>query len=264
MSGSSHPRGRPDAGTVSCDAARMPSDAFRALFDRHAAYVLERQLLFEKEVAGQPWEADVEEGLLVVGARRARVEVLATYSSQSQTLLWSWARAAELGQGWPEPATRAASRLRDLGAGVAELESGMISMPSEEADDAILVALGVLGQAGLAGGVPLSYRGDHDHGSVYLYVDAPELVARVECPALRMSSLFPQLLAMGVPLSDPRAAFTSYARAHRMDVTRGPSGEGEETVRARDATGSAVAARFDAAGRLLALTSDLTAEAKTT
>jgi hypothetical protein len=49
-----------------------------------------------------------------------------------------------------------------------------------------------------------------------------------------------------------------------MDVTRGPSGEGEETVRARDATGSAVAARFDAAGRLLALTSDLTAEAKTT
>jgi hypothetical protein len=71
----------------------MPSDAFRALFDRHAAYVLERQLLFEKEVAGQPWEADVEEGLLVVGARRARVEVLATYSSQSQTLLWSWGRA---------------------------------------------------------------------------------------------------------------------------------------------------------------------------
>ena len=235
----------------------MPSDAFRTLFDRHAAHVHERQLLFEKECAGKPWEADVEAGVLVVGAHRVRIEVLATYSSKSGTLLWSWARATELGQGWPEPATRAASRVRALGAGVPELETGMTAMPPEDADDTMLVALGLLGEAGIARGVPLSYRGDHDHGSVYLFVDAPELVPAVDRPALRVVSLFPQLVAMGVPLADARGAFESYARAHRMEVTRSPSGGGEETVRAVDRTGGAVTARFDAEGRLVAIDANL-------
>jgi hypothetical protein len=235
----------------------MPSDAFRTLFDRHAAYVLERQLLFEKVSASKPWEADVEAGVLHVGEHRMRTEVLATFSSRSGTLLWSWARGAELGQGWPEPATRAASHVRALGAGVPELETGMSAMPPEDADDTILVALGLLGEAGVAKGVPLSYRGDHDHGSVYLLVDAPELVPAVDRPALRVVSLFPQLVAMGVPLADPRAAFMSYARAHRMEVTRSPSGAGEETVRALAATGGSVTARFDVEGRLVAIDSEL-------
>lgn len=232
------------------------STAFQALFDRLAPYVLERQLLFEKENAGQAWEADVEEGVLVVGARRMRVEVLATYSSHSGTLLWSWARGEQLGEGWPEPATRAAQRVRALGAEVPELREGMPALSPEEADDAVLVALGLLGEAGLAGGLPLSYRGDHDHGSVYLYVDAPELVTPVDLPALRVVSLFPQLLAMGVPLGSPRASFVSYCRAHAMTIT-----EGHDTVRAVDATGSAVTARFDAAGRLEGIDADLKKDA---
>ncbi|MBN8613957.1 MAG: hypothetical protein J0L92_25395 [Deltaproteobacteria bacterium] len=230
----------------------MTSDAFRGLFDRLAPFVLERQLIFEKENAGQPWQADVEAGTLVIAERTMRIEVLATYSSQSGTLLWSWARAARFGEGWPSSATRSASRVRELGRGVPELEEGMPVLSPEDADDVILVALGLLGGIGVAGGVPLSYRGDHDHGSVYLYVDAPELVSAVDMPALRVVSLFPQLIAMGVPLSSPREAFVAYCVAHAMKVT-----DAERTVRASDRTGSSVTARFDEHGRLEAIDSDL-------
>ena len=230
----------------------MTSDAFCGLFDRLAPFVLERQLIFEKENAGQPWQADVEAGTLVIAGRTMRIEVLATYSSQSGTLLWSWARAARFGEGWPSSATRAASRVRELGRGVPELEGGMPALTPEDADDVILVALGLLGGIGLAGGVPLSYRGDHDHGSVYLYVDAPELVSAVDMPALRVVSLFPQLIAMGVPLSSPREAFVAYCVAHEMKIT-----DADRTVRAIDRTGSSVTARFDELGRLEAIDSDL-------
>lgn len=230
----------------------MPSELFHHQFDRLAPFVLERQLMFEKDNAGQPWEADVEAGTLVVGERRMTIEVLATYSSSSGTLLWSWARAARLGEGWPASATRAASRVRELGRGVPELEEGMPALSPEDADDAVLVALGLLGEIGAAGGVPLSYRGDHDHGSVYLYVDAPEIVAPVDMPALRVVSLFPQLIAMGVPLASPRVAFEAYCRTHRMSVTTS-----DATVRASDGTGSSVTARFDAEGRLEGIDSDL-------
>jgi hypothetical protein len=82
-------------------------------------------------------------------------------------------------------------------------------------------------------------------------------VPAVDRPALRVVSLFPQLVAMGVPLADPRAAFTSYARAHHMAITRSPSGDAEETVRALDGTGGAVTARFDAEGRLVAIDANL-------
>lgn len=229
----------------------MTSEAFQALFDSHAPFVLERQLLFEKEVLGQPWEADVEAGVLVIGARRMRMEVLATYSSASGTLLWSWARGEKLGEGWPERATVAARRVRERAAGVPELAEGMPVLAAEEADDVMLVALGLLGQEG-TGGRPLYYRGDHDHGSFYLLVDAPELVAGVDLPALRVVSLFPQLVAMGVPLRDPRTAFVAYCRAHGMVVT-----DGSDTVRAVDPTGSSVTAKFDGQGRLEAIDSDL-------
>jgi len=230
----------------------MTSDAFQALFDCHAPYVLERQLLFEKEVLGQPWEADVEAGTLVLGERRVRMEVLATYSSASGTLLWSWARADKLGQGWPERATVAARLVRARGEGVPELADGMPTLSPEDSDDVMLVALGLLGVEGVAGGRPLYYRGDHDHGSFYLLVDAPELVPPVEQPALRVVSLFPQLVAMGVPLRSPRAAFAAYCRAHGMEIT-----ESHDTVRAVDASASSVTAKFDAEGRLEAMDSDL-------
>jgi len=230
----------------------MTSDAFRELFDRLAPFVLERQLIFEKENAGHPWEADVEAGTLVIAGRTMRIEVLATYSSQSGTLLWSWARAARFGEGWPSSATRAASRVRELGRGVPELEDGMPTLTPEDADDVILVALGLLGGIGAAGGVPLSYRGDHDHGSVYLYVDAPELVSAVDMPALRVVSLFPQMIAMGVPLSRPRDAFAASCLTHQMKVS-----DADRTVRAVDRTGSSVTARFDELGRLEGIDSDL-------
>lgn len=230
----------------------MTSEALQDLFDRHAPYVLERQLLFEKEVLGQPWEADVESGVLVIGERRVRTEVLATYSSASATLLWSWARADKLGQGWPESVTVAARRVRDRAADVPELAEGMPALSPEDSDDVMLVALGLLGEEGTAGGRPLYYRGDHDHGSFYLLVDAPELVPPVEHPALRVVSLFPQLVAMGVPLRSPRAAFASYCRAHAMQLS-----EGHDTVRAVDGSGSSVTAKFDADGRLEAIDSDL-------
>jgi len=230
----------------------MPSPAFQSLFDRHAPYVLERQLLFEKEVMGQPWEASVDEGVLAIGKRRVRMQVLATYSTQSGTLLWSWARADKLGEGWPAHAIVAAERLRALGTGVPELEDGMPTLAPEEADDVILVALGLLGKDGFAEGVPLYYRGDHEHGSFYLLVDAPELVEAVDMPALRVSSLFPQLVAMGVPLGSPRESFVAYCETHGMEVTR----EGE-VVRAVDGTGSSVTARFDDAGRMESIEADL-------
>jgi hypothetical protein len=230
----------------------MTSPPLAALFDRLAPYVLERQLLFEKEVMGQPWEADVEAGRLVVGGQSLRIEVLATYSSQTGTLLWSWARGERFGEGWPASATVSASRLRELGAGVPELEDGMLALAPEEADDLVLVALGLLGEAGVASGVPLSYRGDHAHGSVYLLVDAPERVEPVDMPALRVVSLFPQLVGMGVPLSSPRAAFVAYCARHGMQLT-----EGHDTVRAVDATGSSVTARFDVDGRLEGIDADL-------
>jgi hypothetical protein len=86
---------------------------------------------------------------------------------------------------------------------------------------------------------------------------SPELVPAVDRPALRVVSLFPQLVAMGVPLADPRSAFESYAHAHHMEVTRSPSGDGEQTVRALDTTGGSVTARFDAEGRLVAIDADL-------
>lgn len=230
----------------------MASHALRALFDRTAPYVLERQLLFEKEVQGKAWEADVEAGVLTVGERRVRMEVLATYSSQSGTLLWAWARGEVLGQGWPEEAIVSARKLRALGEGVPELAEAMPALSPEEADDLVLAGLGLLAEAGVAGGVPLYYRGDHEHGSFYLLVDAPELVERVDMPALRVVSLFPQLVAMGVPLSSPRAAFVAYCEKHAMTVTAS-----HDTVRAVDASGSSVTARFDAEGGLEAIDADL-------
>ncbi|MBX7196729.1 MAG: hypothetical protein K1X94_32045 [Sandaracinaceae bacterium] len=230
----------------------MATRAFQGLFDRFAPLVLERQLRFEKENAGRPWEADVEAGTLVLGDHRLRIEVLATYSSSSGTLLWSWARAERYGQGWPAHATLAASRVRALGAGVPELEDGMPTLSPEDADDVMIVALGLLGEVGLAGGQPLLYRGDHEHGSVYLYVDAPDRVEPVELPALRISSFFPQLLAMGVPLTDVRAAFVAYCAAHGMEVV-----DGEAAVTATDRSGSSLTARFDEHGRLTDLDASL-------
>lgn len=226
----------------------MRSPAFRELFDAHAPFVLDRQLLFEKRVAGQAWRADVEAGTLEVGSLVARAEVLATYSNASGTFLWSWARAAELGTGWPARATAAAGRVRALGSDVPELSEGMLAMSAEDADDVVLVALGLLGRDGYAAGRPLSFRGDHEHGSVYLVLDAPDLVEPVDCAARRVVALFPQLLAMGVPIEKPRAAFVAYCRAHGMRIV-----ESHDTVRSEDATGSSVTARFDATGQLGAI-----------
>lgn len=229
-------------------------EAFNELFDRHAAYAMDGQQEMERIAVGQPWDADIDGGSLTVGNFTTRIQVLASYSKVSGTLLWAWARARELGEGWPEHATLASKHIATLGKDAPELSAGIAKLSEEEADDAVLIGVALLDVAGRnAVGVdaPAFYRGDHAQGSIYLLVDSAKLRVKPEHIALHVMNRFAEYIQIGMPFTSAQRAFEHYARAHKMTVE-----VNETTVLASEPRGI-VTAKFDASGRLANINGEL-------
>lgn len=225
------------------------SEAFNELFDRHAAFAMDSQQEMERIAVDQPWHADIDGGSLTVGNFTTRIQVLASYSKVSSTLLWAWARARELGEGWPEKMTLASKHIATLGHAAPELSAGIAKLSEEEADDAVLVGVALLDVAGRnAVGVdaPAFYRGDHAQGSIYLLVDSAKLrPIRDENLASYVMERFVTYVKMGMPFTSAQRAFEHYARAHQLAVeVKGT------TVVATDNDEGVLTAEFDATGRL--------------
>ena len=230
------------------------SDAFNELFDRHAAFAMDSQQEMERIAAGQPWDADIDGGQLTVGSFTTRIQVLASYSKVSSTLLWAWARERELGQGWPVHTTLASKHIATLGHAAHELSAGIAKLTEEEADDAVLIGVALLQEAGRkAVGVdaPAFYRGDHAQGSIYLLVDSAKLSTKPEHIALHVMNRFAEYVKIGLPFTSAQRAFEHYARAHTMTVE-----VKETTVIATEPRG-VLTAKFDAQGRLANINGEL-------
>lgn len=226
------------------------SDAFNELFDRHAAFAMDSQQEMERIAVGQPWDADIDGGSLTVGSFTTRIQVLASYSKVSSTLLWAWARERELGEGWPVHMTPASKHIATLGHAAPELSAGIAKLGEDEADDAVLVGVALLHAAGRdAVGVdaPAFYRGDHAQGSIYLLVDSAKLRPKrdADLAAYVMDRFVTYTKKMGMPFTSAQRAFEHYAAAHKMKVEVTGT-----TVNATDSAGGIVTAEFDASGKL--------------
>ena len=225
------------------------SEAFNELFDRHAAYAMDGQQEMERISVDQPWDADIDGGSLTVGNFTTRIQVLASYSQVSGTLLWAWARRRELGEGWPEHTTLASKHIATLGKDAPEFSAGIAKLSEDEADDAVLIGVALLDAAGrTAVGVdaPAFYRGDHAQGSIYLLIDSAKLrPIREENLASYVMDRFVTYVKMGMPFTSAQRAFEHYARAHKLRVEATGT-----TVLATDDDEGVVTAEFDTTGKL--------------
>ncbi|MQY04706.1 DUF6882 domain-containing protein [Actinomadura macrotermitis] len=130
---------------------RTFSDALLELAAPHLAVTAERLERHHSALAGQPFERDLARGTGRVGDRDVRVGVLGSYA-ENRTFQWFWAAGVRPGS----PGAEHAERLRALGEehGVPELTEPLLDLgafydPRAAADDLAVMALGLLGAAGV-------------------------------------------------------------------------------------------------------------------
>ena len=69
--------------------------SFSSLYDRYAIMGFEKQLDFAERVENLDWNVDLKAGKITFGEQETYpVQVLGSFSFESQTWLWSWANQA--------------------------------------------------------------------------------------------------------------------------------------------------------------------------
>lgn len=199
----------------------------QSLFDEHAGLALSRQNDLGARIGDWAWEFDADQGSMTFrkagffgfGGKQIRsaCQVLGTEAHASQTWLWAWANTQS---DLPESILRASAGLRTRGEreGVRELTERKLSLDAWDGHRIAMIASGLTRCAGY-------YRGPYEGGALFVLLTSPELESPVERPALRYSTVLPELV-QGFVVRDHRLAARGLARGLGMRVEE----QGEQLV----------------------------------
>lgn len=203
----------------------------QALFDEHAGLGLSRQQDLAAQIGDWRWDFDGDAGTMTFskpgfmgfGGKRISTacQVLGSESEVSATWLWSWANTQSA---LPEGVLRAANALKARGErdGIPELTMRSFNLDAWDGHQLSLIASGTSQCAGY-------YRGPYPNGSIWVLLTGPELVKPVDRPALRFSTVLPQLIS-SFEVHDHRLAAQGLARGLGLTF----AGDAEATVGGAD------------------------------
>lgn len=221
-------------------------DRMIELLHDHAAASFDKQLHFGEQLPSEwNWTMDVEKGILTIKGSgifgkkyRSPIQILGTESFESGTWLWSWANEAS---GIPERLLLDSKRLRALGEkeNVAAFMHPKLQLEEGFADTILLLAAGYCRATAY-------FRGDYDSGRVFLLIKDSEFQRKIENPAHRVASVFPQVLE-AVDLEDHKRAFRCYLRFYGFQIQ-----EGQDSLKGKIGH-EALTAKFDNQNRLVEL-----------
>ena len=197
----------------------MPT--MRELFEENVGLAMSRQRDLAEKIGSWDWGLEMgtgtmtftKKGFLGFGTKRivTSVQVLGSESEISQTWLWAWANTQS---DIPAELLRACESLRARGQreGIAECTEPQLSLDPWDGHRIAMIA------SGLTPGCAGYYRGPYDGGAIFVLLTGPELVTPVEMPALRFSTLYPEIL-MQAEITDHRRAARGFARGLGLTVT---------------------------------------------
>lgn len=213
------------------------NDSLRALYERHVARSLDKQLHLSELVEEANWEFALQEGLLSFSnGLEFKVQLLGTEADGDRSWLWSWANQT---QGIPAELLEDARALKALGEAQDVHELREPSFPQAQADGH---TLGLIA-AGLREACAY-YRGPYEGGALFLLIQDEGYPVRDTPPLLRISTVFPQVLTM-VEVAH-RPALIGYAESYGLRVEE----EGDKVV----IEDGGLVGKFGEAGQLTQLT----------
>jgi hypothetical protein len=211
---------------------------FHDLFLRTVAAAFDKQLALSELIGDSGWSFDMDQGILAFGSSyHFKVQLLGTESDVSSSWLWAWANEQS---GIPDALLEAAHQLRTYG------QQNQIDALTEPAYDlqpnlhghflSMVASIVCKGDA--------YYRGPYDGGALFMLIKDPAFPRSTVDPALRIVSIFPELI-MNVEISDHQVAFAYYLRYYHAEVS-----SRERSVVGKFNSGKVVTAAFDGANRL--------------
>jgi hypothetical protein len=215
-----------------------------ALLNQFAALAAERQTLWMLGREAQSWNYSMDSGLLEIGGKAYRAQILGTESDDDRMFLWAWAnKESQI----PTKLQEAANQLRALGKSkqITALTTPSLSLKDMDARAIGLIAVGVLGSKGY-------YIGNAGAGlRLLLLVDDPQLPELGPPNTPTVINTFASLLKV-VPLTNHQEAFSAYLSARGYQVKLGP-----RKLTAKHPTSPGVEADFDELGRLTTMRSTI-------
>lgn len=212
-----------------------PAASEQELLERYAALAYDRQNDLADVIGDNNWQFDMDSGTIAFGPERVfPVQLLGTFSHQSDSWLWAWANEQS---GIPARLLEQARQLRSYGEqhGIERLTT-----PSFAATDMDLHAIGSIA-AGMfdASGY---YLADYGQGILVLTVKSEQVDRVRKNDFARVLTTFPQAISLFA--MHHRPALIHYLRHKGYAVT-----ETTDAVTATDGTAT-LTATFDDLGRL--------------
>lgn len=212
------------------------------LFEDHVASSYEKQEHLAQVIGEHAWEFEMASGTLTFKQREASLEtgvqLLGTQSFLTNTWLWAWGNEeSEI----PEDLLGAADHLREVGErdGIRSLIEPELSIDENDGHRLAMIACGMLQ-------LPGYYRGPYGDGAAFFLIQEAEwAIEQVQRPALRVATVFPQVLT-AFEINDHARALRGHLRYHDAEIAE----ERRERVAARFPHGEVLLALFDAYGRL--------------
>ena len=226
------------------------SDAFDALFAKHALSAYARQLILADALDGQGgWDADLAAGTLSFeGGDSYACGLLGSFGEAAGTWRWAWANDAM--QGLPDEVLAAARTMQEIGNRQDVPELREPEFPADE-DLCHRLAMVTVGETG-AGAY---YRGPYGGGAAYLVLREPLPRTEPHTTARIIRVIGEGTSTFELP---HREAVTAYLAAEGLSVEDGEQ-EGEIIATAEDGT---VRLRFDGLGRIAEMKGMMAAQRK--
>lgn len=207
---------------------------YDTLFEQYAGIAFEKQYSLADVIGDSDWNVDTTTGLIAFGEIEMPIQVLGTYSFQSETWLWAWANQAS---GIPENLLTQANELKKLGEeyNIEFLTKDQYKIEATDAHALGIIASGKFGSSAY-------YAGNFGDGIVLVTVESSLIDQMGYNEQARILQSFPQLIsAFGI---NHRRTLRNYLEAKGYTV-----GEKQKEMTAVKGENS-IFASFDPSDRL--------------
>lgn len=212
------------------------------LFEDHVASSFEKQEHLAQVIGEHAWEVEMSTGTLTfkqrTGMLETGIQLLGTQSFLDNTWLWAWGNEeSEI----PEDLLGAADHLREVGErdGIASFSNPELAIDENDGHRLAMIACGMLQMPGY-------YRGPYGDGAAFFLIHEAEWAfEQVARPALRVATLFPQVLTT-FEIANHARALRGHLRYHGAEITE----DRRDRATARFPHGDTLRALFDEHGRL--------------
>lgn len=218
----------------------MPT--FRDLFLEHVGAALERQLDLGELIGPVDWDLDMPGGTIAFDtpgeALKIPMQVLGSEADSASMWIAAWAIDPKR----MAPALAEASRrVKAIGEKekVPELANGRVPLEEVDGEKYSLVATSLLQAPGY-------YRAPFAGGAMFILLNDPKLVTKIERPATKMAEVFPRVTELLAP-GEQKRAFAAYAKHHGGKFSEEPGGVRVEWKDAR------LTAKVDSDGTIYSL-----------